>query len=334
MMKRKLIISLFLLTNFYLGYSQSYTIGEEYLIDIPVHYFYLDINRKVPDLNQHPHFKSNGVYRAVIAGDTRKKIVSDVNCLKKFSDIIELWIKADLQEIPEVIFELPNLKKIRIIGHKNWDWDVFFEKLSKVKQLRSLEIKGCCPFGGDIPISICKMTQLERLEIDGDLVENLPDSFNLKRLKYLRINNSSIRKLPNNFISDSLQYLDLSNNSFNGIPKELKNFKNLLTLNFDGNKYFNNDSEILCLNSKICHLSLTSCGLDRFPIDLCCLHDLKTLNLYGNRISIIPEEILCFDKLKYLFIVIYPSDSTKQIKYFRDKMPFCNFVDGPNYFND
>lgn len=333
-MKIKLLFSLCLLTCSHVGFAQYEMIGEEFLKGVKANAYSLNINKKAIDYNEFTFLSPEDVYRVIINGDKREKVVSDISYLKKFKNTLELTIYADLDSIPDLIFELPNLKKLRIVGNKNWDWNRLFIKLSKLTKLRSLVIVDCSSLGYKIPSSICLLKQLERLEIDNSFITQFPDSFNLTNLKYLSICNSQIHKIPKNFISDSLVCLDLSNNRFNGIPKEINNFSNLSFLNFEGNKYFSSDAVILCKNSKIHDLGLVHCGIERFPIELCCLEDLNVLELYGNRISNIPEEIVCFKRLKCLFIIIYPSNDIEQLKYFKSKMPYCQFVNGPTDFNE
>lgn len=326
MMKKKLIISLFLLTILDIGYSQSETIGEEFLTGIPINTLCIYTDKKIPEYNKYPFFKAENVYRLAIYGDKEKKKVNDLNNLVKFKNITELFIFADLETIPDVVFELPNLMKLVISGDKKWDWDQTFIRLSKLKRLRSLKLNNCYSLGVEMPISICQLTQLERLEINHSLIENLPSSFNLHNLKSLTISHSELNVFPELFTNDSLIELDLSWGRFNGIPKEIVNFKNLTKFVFNGNKYYIRDSLLLCQNSKLIRLELANCGLDYLPLELCCLNNLTTLIFYDNNFFELPENIDCFRNLKYIEFDVYSFQQYEKMNSFKKIMPNCTFA--------
>jgi Leucine-rich repeat (LRR) protein len=267
------------------------------------------------------------VYRLTIVFEKGKKI-SNIQSLIKYINTTELFITGDLDNIPDEIFSLKKLKKISLTGVESWDWDLFFKKLSNVKQLESLEIFYCSFVDNRMPKSICLLKQLKRLEIYQTWIQELPDSFNLNNLCYLKIKTTDLFRMPKNFKSDCLEYLEISDNRFNGVPKQIANFKNLKTLDFRYNTFFLEDTILLCKDKELSILKLDGCGIEDFPIGLRGLPKLETLTLTCNRISFIPDGLLDFKNLKTICLTTRPFDV--QLKSLITKMPQCKFSGTPS----
>ena len=265
---------------------------------------------------------ADSVYVLNIYGKNTKNAL-DNSKIAKFNNLTVLTIVGSFNKLPEVIFEMPNIKELRFVNITGLNWDSTFKELSKIPQLKSLRIQSLSL--DQLPNSIGLLTQLERLEIYYGYFKHLPDSFiNLTNLKYINILYTNLTHLPTNYFNDNLLYLDISANRFNGMPKEINNFPELRYLRFIDNKYLSSNDTIVCKNRKIENLNLSGCGIEKFPIGLICLPKLKGLALFDNRIPILPKEIENFKSLRILAVCTF-NGQLVNLEYLSEKMPDCKF---------
>jgi Leucine-rich repeat (LRR) protein/gamma-glutamylcyclotransferase (GGCT)/AIG2-like uncharacterized protein YtfP len=199
-----------------------------------------------------------------------------------------------------------NLRKILNISEKEF---------ANLHNLKKLDIYLRDEYEKEFPIEVCKLTNLEELDIFGEFKE-LPKEFcNLQNLKKLTIGDFEtfpieICKLTN------LEKLIISD-EFTELPKEFSNLQNLKELDIDfkskelpleicqltnleklslGGDFKEFPREFLNLQNLKC-LSLGS--LENFPVEICHLRNLEDLSISGN-FSKIPKELSKLQNLKKL----------------------------------
>jgi Leucine-rich repeat (LRR) protein len=126
-----------------------------------------------------------------------------------------------------------------------------------------------------IPVEICKLKGLEKLEIHNCGLTHIPDEIGEM---------------------ESLKFLNLSNNYLKCIPSTIGNLKNLETLKFHSNKLEYLPDEIGKL-PQLKNLALDNNLLTNVDI-LIPLTNLISLNIWHNNIKTIPESL---KTIPYLF---------------------------------
>eukprot|EP01080_Neovahlkampfia_damariscottae_P004683 gene4683-8255_t len=126
----------------------------------------------------------------------------------------------------------------------------------------------------NFPIYLNKITRLERLNLEGNYVKEIPINESIYSLKSLNLNNNRIQYLPLDFkFWSNLRTLDLKSNQILLIPKSIEKLENLIRLDLSGNL------------------------IKEVPKELGKLENLKELFLDENKISYLPFELI---KLKNL----------------------------------
>ena len=135
--------------------------------------------------------------------------------------------------VPEPIFELTNLKKLKFSVKSGIDC-VVSPKIGHVHQLQELEIVGT--FANYLPDEIGELSPLEKLKINCLYLKKLPESIGkLQNLKELRCYGSDNSTIILDFFSQltSLHLLNLASLGTGHIPEVLFEMPFLQTLRFD-----------------------------------------------------------------------------------------------------
>ncbi|MGB4774828.1 MAG: SMI1/KNR4 family protein [Daejeonella sp.] len=220
--------------------------------------------------------------------------LADLNNL----EVLSMHHNYKLDEIPEVVGQIPNLKKLILSycgGLKRIPGNV--ENLSVLEILHLNE----CPLLTSLPENIGSLTSLKYLYLGGTRIKSLPQSFeNLQNLEALGIDIEEldladvIEKIKN---LAKLEFLKITNQlDFPESFKELKSVKKL----------------VITQNYTLWHQGYKALPL---PENLCLMPNLEELDLSGNNQAIsLPEGLGKLNNLKKIRI------SATGIKTFPDSM--------------
>lgn len=142
----------------------------------------------------------------------------------------------------------------------------------------------------DLPASIEALTNLKRLSLHGDLLNNLSSIItSLSQLQELQIAGSSANSLPNEICSlECLRVLKITSLPYlQFLPENLGNLTNLKHLQITHNRKINSKGNI-------------ESGLQTLPVSFENLYSLETLDLSYNLISRLPSLIGGLKKLRHL----------------------------------
>jgi Leucine-rich repeat (LRR) protein len=257
-------------------------------------------------------------------------------------DALECLIlsKCDIKDFPEGIKNLPKLEQIEITG--GGGVETLPPALCMLPRLKVLKLDTCryntlpleigCLKGlkelivinetnekvglKELPKEIGNLTELELLNIGGNLLTDLPKEIsNLKKLEWLSLEKNGISKLPMVITSlEKLKVLILNNNPISELPKELSTLAQLESLEI-------RNSGIKCISLgidsllKLKKLDLGANELKVVPEFIGRLVELESLSIGKNQIKELPEELKALKKLKKLVL----SDNEIQ------KFPTCIF---------
>ena len=193
----------------------------------------------------------------------------------------------DLTELPPKIWELTNLKELRL----------------RYNQLTTLSPE------------IGKLNNLIRLDIGGSQLTTLPHEIgDLKNLRWFFLRDNQLSYLPSEIWSlpNLEERLDLGNNQLTEFPPDIKSLTKLRRLHLDNNKFSKIPDEIGELESLI-NLYLGNNQLTMLPPKIGQLKNLKHLSLSDNQINLLPREIgalinLTFLSLKNNQLIALPSE--------------------------
>uniref|UniRef100_G3RN39 Leucine-rich repeat-containing protein 18 n=2 Tax=Gorilla gorilla gorilla TaxID=9595 RepID=G3RN39_GORGO len=150
------------------------------------------------------------------------------------------------------------------------------------------------------PKCILHLSDVDELDLSRNLIRKIPDSISkFQNLRWLDLHSNYIDKLPQSIGQmTSLLYLNVSNNRLtsNGLPVELKQLKNIRTVN-------------LGLNH-----------LDSVPTTLGALKELHEVGLHDNLLNNIPVSMSKLPKLKKLNIKRNPFPKPSESEMFIDSI--------------
>mmetsp|Transcript_9714 Transcript_9714/g.10766 ORF Transcript_9714/g.10766 Transcript_9714/m.10766 type:complete len:174 (-) Transcript_9714:375-896(-) len=95
----------------------------------------------------------------------------------------------------------------------------------KVPTLKLLKINGLT--GGKVPSEICKLLQLESLQLNGNAFRSVPTCIAQLKIKELFLGNNRLRALPELGKMQSLKKLTLGSNLFEHFPMPVLDLANL-----------------------------------------------------------------------------------------------------------
>lgn len=205
------------------------------------------------------------------------------------------------------IGSLKNLEQLEINNSKISDPNLFFNDISKAKNIKELKIySGVCPF---IPWAIGKLSGLKKLtlkyiRINSDYNKNerlhsMPSTIGmLKNLHHLDLSVNNLKQLPESF--SMLKYLDtliLTNNYFDSFPASLTKLSLLTYMDFSYNQLAYIPDEIKSLK-KLEFLNFNSNKIESFPNGIGGLLSLRQLHAGGNKFQHLPPTFVNLKNLQ------------------------------------
>jgi len=201
-----------------------------------------------------------------------KELPNELIKLKKLKALT--LFRINLEKIPPFIGEISELESLIIKDNEVYKIKEIPEELFKLKKLKELTIGDGNRIGYDkkisiIPTSIGKLSELEKLQLDGNQIKELPNElFQLKKLKELSFNLNDIETIPSAIGNLSeLELLSIDSNGIKKLPDELFNLK------------------------KLKELKLRSNLIEEIPPSIENLTELEKLDLYDNFIKELPDSI-------------------------------------------
>ncbi|MCI8326693.1 MAG: GTP-binding protein [Lachnospiraceae bacterium] len=213
-------------------------------------------------------------------------------------------------------------KWIRILlkTEKEWDWKEFYQyadqmrclfvdhfaelpdEITKMRDLRSLELRGCNP--ENILEKIGNLRDLENLNLNQAELSELPEEIGkLSNLRELHLMDTGISSFPKSIANlKSLQYLGMNETKIREIPEEIFELEELRSL-YLGRTEISILPEGLKKLKKLEHLAIWETQLQELPDWICEFTELKGLYLGRTKgIQRLPEEIGNLKKLEKLYL--------------------------------
>lgn len=172
---------------------------------------------------------------------------------------------SELTELPKELFQFVNLQSIDLSGNTFKDKKKLFEDLSKLPNLKILNLGRCN-------------------------LRNLPDNIALlQNLEVLNVYANGFRKINENIGKlKKLKLLDISNNSYlKDLPVSIKELRCLQRLDVSGSGLIRLREE-LSYCTELVSVSANACSIKVLPEQIGNLINLKHLNLGFNRIKTLP----------------------------------------------
>ena len=139
-------------------------------------------------------------------------------------------LELDLQntKIPLEIFDLVELKELKIYSENKIDLDTALANINNLKKLKNLTINNDL---NSIPIEICSLKNLEKLNFTSNSLTSIPKEIgDLKNLTSLKISGSYI-EIPDEIGKlENLRSLFLSSQNLKKLPNSIGNLINLSSL--------------------------------------------------------------------------------------------------------
>lgn len=253
-------------------------------------------NLKIIETEGNP-IMGSGLFPAVEIDEAEvEKRIAEVK--KNHSEKLDLT-HCGLTSIPEAVFQLTWLKEL-VLGKS-------YHAKEDIKH-RNYIIA--------IDADIQKLSNLQKLDVSGNILSNLPDSLSsLSQLNTLILHQNQFRKLPEVLykLQFNLKTLDLSENLLLSLPNEIAALKNLETLNVADNQLdiipdfigelkngrsFNfSKNKIKKITEQVSHLSLLeyfNCSnneLEILPDMIGELKNIQVLDFSNNAIENLPETL-------------------------------------------
>jgi Leucine-rich repeat (LRR) protein len=218
---------------------------------------------------------------------------------------------GNIEEIPEEIKFLPELKEISIFENK---LTYLPESIGDLNNLRVLDITN--NELTNLPKSIIFLEEIRKIKIIYNKLNSLPEfkENHLKNLNILNLSNNELTSIPESIENlTNLKKLNLNNNKLTSIPESIENLKNLKKLNLNNNRLNSlpmsignllnlknlevNDNRLNSLPMsignllKLQYLKVNNNSLTSFPDFIIGLPDIRLLDISNNKIDSLPESI-------------------------------------------
>ena len=211
-------------------------------------------------------------------GKATSNIEKNIGLLKNIEDLqVSVSWKSEACYIPESLFDLINLKNLVISGFSD---TILSKNIKKLSNLEKLELSGNLKV---LPNEIGELKNLIALDISYIKITTLPNTIGkIKNLKSLDAHSCKLTRLPES-IGDlgKLEYLDLGYNKIEELPKSFQKLTRLKELKLNNNNLKELPTEIGNLSS-LELLELANNNLTAIPISIGNLVKLKTLYLQNS----------------------------------------------------
>ena len=208
------------------------------------------------------------------------------------------FYKKNLEQIPNYVFQLTNLKKLFLYNNQLKDLPAEIGNLTHLTELdldnNQLE---------DLPAEIGNLTNLTELYLRNNQLKDLPAEIgNLTNLTLLILESNQLKDLPAEIVNlTNLTRLDLDNNQLEDLPAEIVNLTNLTGLYLANNRLEDLPAEIVNLTN-LTRLDLDNNQLEDLPAEIVNLTHLTRLVLSGNQLKDLPAEIGNLTHLTRLYL--------------------------------
>lgn len=226
---------------------------------------------------------------------------------KNCDTIHEITIEySSIHEIPDEILSKRGLKKLQLVGLKNFDVNKFSKQLSKCHELSKITFARMNLKDWDSKISLPQSITAFNSTFDKWNNDKLPDNiYNLIKIEELCLWGDSVELNAleiGNFCN--LKSLYLYQARLDYIPKEFDNLNSLSDVNIHLVKFKNPYTEFKKI---LKHIELTSLvfneiDIGMIPDEIKYLQNLKTLCLCGDSIRVFPESLACLYNLDCLML--------------------------------
>ena len=257
------------------GIEDNHSFGlslSSYDIDVWKSIFKLDNNISIEQL------KNYLFQLSVIELEYRDDITELPESIGMLHSLQKLYLKSRISfaELPESIFLLKNLKELHI---QLLDNEIIIPK--RIEQLSNLKTLVLGEHVRKIPESICKLNDLQTLDIEG--IEELPENIGqLRNLQSLRIESYCIKTLPESICQlYNLQELHLLCGNLTELPNNIGQLHNLQELYLQCENLTELPNNIGQLHN-LQELYLERCNsISKLPESIGRLHHLQKLSLSG-----------------------------------------------------
>jgi internalin A len=213
--------------------------------------------------------------------------------------------KDKLFKIPDEVFTLKHLKKLKLSHNQIYEIPESIGKLSNLTQLdlRKNQLT-------TVPESISKLSNLTQLGLRKNQLTTVPESISkLSNLTWLDLSANQLTTVPESISKlSNLTWLDLSANQLTTVPESISKLSNLTWLNLSANQLTTVPESISKL-SNLNWLNLSGNQLTTVPESIGKLSNLNWLNLSGNQLTTVPESIGKLSNLNWLYLSDNPLES-------------------------
>jgi internalin A len=231
--------------------------------------------------------------KARMEEDGKKILLSELVLANKTTPQLSIELhngNADHHELPDELFELVHLQKLKLFG---FNLKKLSKKILKLTHLQELDMRGTSLEA--FPTELMELPLLTNLLIGSSELTSLPAKLNRwQTLTYLHVAEcNQLSKLLG--IPPNLTYLHIGGTALNKIPSIV------FTLNL--HKIVLNDLKLTKLPEELFnmhslgHLFIGDNELTHLPKNISNLYNLRTIAAYGNHLTALPESI---GELQYL----------------------------------
>ena len=207
------------------------------------------------------------------------------------------------EEFPDILYEMPWLKKIVI---NNCQIKFIRSKIKKISDLEALLISG--NEISKISEEISLLPNLKYVDFSKNKLKSLDYVF-LPETLYVNLSSNSLGHIPNGILTKNVVHINLADNGIGKIPDIITTCTSLSSINLSENKlwYFPEKmDEMVSLRS----LDLSKNNLTWFPRQIAQILSLEELKIDGNKIEGIGEYVRALTNLRYFSI------NNNNLKYF------------------
>ena len=221
--------------------------------------------------------------------EAKKRIADCSGSGASFLNLSELG----LTKIPDEVFscDLHDFSNLEVLNLRGNRIEHIPTEIGSILSLKVLVLSSN-QFIGALPETICQLSNLERLEANGNRLAALPETIGgLTVLNALELDGNQLTVLPESISQLScLETLTLESNRLTFLPEAIGLLSSLKALSLQGNQLDTLPESIRCL-SCLKSLNLSWNQLSTLSEAIGLLSSLKTLSVQGNQLTTLPETI-------------------------------------------
>ena len=221
----------------------------------------------------------------------------------------------------KLIDSIPKLNELIFLETSNHTILEHLDSFEYLKYLKIFKIRL-----KKLPDSICNLTRLEILDLDGCKLTRLPENIgNLKNLLYLDLGNNKLETFPPSFrFLTKLQYLFLIRNPIKNLPERLEELLSLKIILILGTKLTAFPYGLFNLQNLEILYAEYNTKLKEFPKGKLHLPNIKEIILIQNQFETIPNY---FSKLHTLEVLQISDNKIKELPMELAKLENLRFLD-------